>query len=157
MQRYDERDNLWGIDSNDRRWFQALTLAGGVIASIMMAFLEIEYRADDAEPNTVARNILLSIGASFVAAGFVSWAILQAKELTMAIADWIRDANEKRKQQLRDEGRSQGLIEGIRQGRIEGRGEGYLMGYEDATEGKPLQPPTNGANPNGNGDNGELK
>ena len=157
MNRYDERDNLWGIDSNDRRWFQALTLAGGVIASIIMAFLEIEYRANDAGPNMVARNILLSIGASFVAAGFVSWAILQAKELTMAIADWIRDANEKRKQQLRDEGRSQGLIEGIRQGRIEGRGEGYLMGYEDATEGKPLQPPTNGANPNGNGDNGELK
>ena len=159
MQRYDERDNLWGIDSNDRRWFQALTLAGGTIASIIMAFLEIEYRAGDATPNTVARNILLSIGASFVAAGFVSWAILQAKELTMAIADWIRDANEKRKQQLRDEGRSQGLIEGIRQGRseglIEGRGEGYLMGYEDATEGKPLRPPTNGAN--GNGDNGELK
>ena len=158
MNRYDERDNLWGIDSNDRRWFQALTLAGGVIASIMMAFLEIEYRADDAAPNTVARNILLSIGASFVAAGFVSWAILQAKELTMAIADWIREATERRRQRLRDEGRSQGLIEGIRQGRsegrIEGRGEGYLMGYEDATEGKPLQPPTNGANPNVDGDNG---
>ncbi len=151
MQRYDERDNLWGIDSNDRRWFQALTLAGGVIASIMMAFLEIEYRADDATPNTVARNILLSIGASFVAAGFVSWAILQAKELTMAIADWIRDANEKRKQQLRDEGRSQGLIEGIRQG----RSEGYLMGYDDGAEGKPSRPPTNGVNPDG--DNGELK
>ena len=149
MNRYDERDNLWGIDSNDRRWFQALTLAGGVIASIMMAFLEIEYRASDAAPNTVARNILLSIGASFVAAGFVSWAILQAKELTMAIADWIRDANEKRKQQLRDEGRSQG--------RIEGRSEGYLMGYEDAAEGKPLQPPTNGANPNGEGDSGASK
>ena len=149
MNRYDERDNLWGIDSNDRRWFQALTLAGGVIASIIMAFLEIEYRAGDATPNTVARNILLSIGASFVAAGFVSWAILQAKELTMAIADWIRDANEKRKQQLRDEGRSQG--------RIEGRSEGYLMGYEDATEGKPLQPPANGANPNGEGDNGASK
>ena len=151
MNRYDERDNLWGIDSNDRRWFQALTLAGGVIASIMMAFLEIEYRADDATPNTVARNILLSIGASFVAAGFVSWAILQAKELTMAIADWIRDANEKRKQQLRDEGRSQGLIEGIRQG----RSEGYLMGYDDGAEGKPSRPPTNGVNPDG--DNSELK
>ena len=161
MNRYDERDNLWGIDSSDRRWFQALTLAGGVIASIIMAFLEIEYRADDATPNTVARNILLSIGASFVAAGFVSWAILQAKELTMAIADWIRDANEKRKQQLRDEGRSQGLIEGIRQGHsegiIEGRGEGYDMGYDDRDQGKPRRPPTNGANPNGNGDNGASK
>ncbi len=156
MHRYDERDNLWGIDSNDRRWFQALTLAGGVIASIIMAFLEIEYRAGDATPNTVARNILLSIGASFVAAGFVSWAILQAKELTMAIADWIRDANEKRKRELVAEA----LERGRNEGRIEGRSEGYLMGYEDATEGKPLQPPTNGANrngSNGNSDNGELK
>ncbi len=141
MNRYDERDNLWGIDSNDRRWFQALTLAGGVIASIMMAFLEIEYRADDATPNTVARNILLSIGASFVAAGFVSWAILQAKELTMAIADWIREATEKRRQRLRD--------------------EGYDMGYDDGAEGKPRRrPSTNGTNRNGNSgnsDNGELK
>ena len=153
MNRYDERDNLWGIDSNDRRWFQALTLAGGVIASIIMAFLEIEYRAVDAAPNTVARNILLSIGASFVAAGFVSWAILQAKELTMAIADWIRDANEKRKRELVAEALERGRSEG----RIEGRSEGYLMGYEDATEGKPLQPPTNGTSPNGNGDNGELR
>ena len=133
MNRYDERDNLWGIDSNDRRWFQALTLAGGVIASIMMAFLEIEYRAVDATPNTVARNILLSIGASFVAAGFVSWAILQAKELTMAIADWIRDANEKRKRELVAEA----LERGRREGRIEGRGEGYDMGYDDRDQGKP--------------------
>ena len=164
MNRYDERDNLWGIDSNDRRWFQALTLAGGVIASIIMAFLEIEYRASDAAPNTVARNILLSIGASFVAAGFVSWAILQAKELTMAIADWIRDANEKRKRELVAEalerGRREGRIEGRDEGLIEGRGEGYLMGYEDGAEGKPSRPPTNGVNPNGNGgnsDNGELR
>ena len=141
MQRYDERDNLWGIDSNDRRWFQALTLAGGVIASIMMAFLEIEYRASDAAPNTVARNILLSIGASFVAAGFVSWAILQAKELTMAIADWIRDATERRRQRLRDEGRI----------------EGYDMGYDDGAEGKPRRPTTERINRNGSSDNGELK
>ena len=155
MNRYDERDNLWGIDSNDRRWFQALTLAGGVIASIMMAFLEIEYRADDAAPNTVARNILLSIGASFVAAGFVSWAILQAKELTMAIADWIRDANEKRKRELVAEALERGRNEGLIKGRIEGRGEGYDMGYDDGAEGKPRRrPPTNGTSPNGNGDNG---
>jgi len=118
-----------------------LTLAGGVIASIIMAFLEIEYRADDAAPNTVARNILLSIGASFVAAGFVSWAILQAKELTMAIADWIREATERRRQRLRD--------------------EGYDMGYDDRDQGKPRRrPSTNGTNRNGNGgnsDNGASK
>ena len=153
MNRYDERDNLWGIDSNDRRWFQALTLAGGVIASIMMAFLEIEYRAGDATPNTVARNILLSIGASFVAAGFVSWAILQAKELTMAIADWIRDANEKRKRELVAEA----LERGRREGRSEMRREIYMMGYEDRDQGKPPQPPTNGTSPNGSGDNGASK
>ena len=114
-----------------------------------------------AAPNAVARNILLSVGASFVAAGFVSWAILQAKELMMAIADWIREATERRRERLRDEGRREGcregLIEGRDEGRIEGRGEGYLMGYEDATEGKPLQPPTNGANPNGDGDSGASK
>ena len=149
MNRYDDRDNLWGIDSSDRRWFQALTLAGGVIASIIMAFLELEYRASDATPNVVGRNILLSIGASFVAAGFVSWAILQAKELMMAIADWIRDANEKRKREL--------VAEALERGRREGRGEGYLMGYDDGAKGKPLQPPTNGTSPNGNGDNGELR
>ena len=157
MNRYDERDNLWGIDSNDRRWFQALTLAGGVIASIMMAFLEIEYRAGDATPNTVARNILLSIGASFVAAGFVSWAILQAKELTMAIADWIREATEKRKRELVAEALERGRNEGLIKGRIEGRGEGYDMGYDDRDQGKPRRRPTNGANPNGSSDNDELK
>ena len=149
MNRYEERDNLWGIDSNDRRWFQALTLAGGVIASIIMAFLELEYRASDATPNVVGRNILLSIGASFVAAGFVSWAILQAKELTMAIADWIRDANEKRKREL--------VAEALERGRREGRSEGYLMGYDDGAKGKPLQPPTNGTSRNGNSDNGASK
>ena len=141
MQRYDERDNLWGIDSNDRRWFQALTLAGGVIASIIMAFLEIEYRASDAAPNTVARNILLSIGASFVAAGFVSWAILQAKELTMAIADWIREATEKRRQRVESDALDRG----------------YNMGYDDRDKDKPLILPSDRINHNGDGDSGEPK
>ena len=143
MNRYDERDNLWGIDSNDRRWFQALTLAGGVIASIIMAFLEIEYRASDAAPNTVARNILLSIGASFVAAGFVSWAILQAKELTMAIADWIREATERRKREL--------VAEALERG----RNEGYDMGYDDRDQGKPRRPTTERINRNGSSDNSD--
>ena len=41
-------------------------------------------------PSEVARNIALGIGASFVASGFRAWGLLQAKELIMAIADWIR-------------------------------------------------------------------
>ena len=110
-----------------------------------------------AAPNVVGRNILLSIGASFVAAGFVSWAILQAKELMMAIADWIRDANEKRKRELVAEALERGRREGRDEGRIEGRGEGYLMGYDDRDKGKPRRPPTNGINPNGSSDNGELR
>ena len=110
-----------------------------------------------AAPNAVARNILLSVRASFVAAGFVSWAILQAKELTMAIADWIREANEKRKRELVAEALERGRREGRDEGRIEGRGEGYLMGYDDRDKGKPRRPPTNGINPNGSSDNGELR
>ena len=74
-------------------------------------------------------------------------------ELTMAIADWIRDATERRRQRLRDEGRRQGLIEGIRQGRREA--EAYNMGYDDRDQGKPRRwPPIDRTNSNGDGDNG---
>ena len=66
-----------------------------------------------------------------MAAGFVSWAILQAKELMMAIAD----LTEKRRRRLRR--------------------EAYLMGYEDRDKGKPPRPPANGTSPNG--DSGELR
>ena len=106
-----------------------------------------------AAPNGVARNILLSVGASFVAAGFVSWAILQAKELMMAIADWIREATERRRERIiaevvqsdeyrqkYAEGFRQGYDEAYRQryaeGFHEGLVEGYDMGYDDADKGK---------------------
>ena len=42
-------------------------------------------------------------------------------ELTMAIADWIREATERRRQRI--------IAEGLH--------EGYLMGYEDADKGRP--------------------
>ena len=106
-----------------------------------------------AAPNVVGRNILLSIGASFVAAGFVSWAILQAKELMMAIADWIREATERRRDRIiaevvQSEAYRQRYAEGFRQGYDEayrqryaegfrqGLVEGYDMGYDDADKGK---------------------
>ena len=43
----------------------------------------------------------------------------------MAIADWVREATERRRQRLR------------REGRIKGLSEGYLMGYDDADKGRP--------------------
>ena len=63
----------------------------------------------------------------------------------MAIADWIREATDRRRERLRDEGR------------VDGLSKGYMMGYEDRDKGKPPQPPTNGANRNGSGDNGASK
>ena len=47
----------------------------------------------------------------------------------MPIGDWIREANERRRQRLRE--------------------EGYRKGYEDAQQGKPPRPP--GAADNSNG------
>ena len=127
----EERESIWGIDRKDRVWFQLLTLIGGTIISTTLAALELIYRSAEATPNTVAQNIVISIGTGFVAAGFIAWSILQAKELTMAIADWIRERTERNREQNRR------LL--IQQGRL----EGYSMGYEDAAKGKPPQPPKN--------------
>lgn len=106
MQHRDEdRESIWGIASKDRAWFQALTLVGGVALSIMTAYLELAYRPADATPNVVARGIVVGIGASFVASGFVAWGVLQAKELIMAAADLIRGFAEKRRQKWAKEAR----------------------------------------------------
>ena len=139
----EERESIWGIDRKDRIWFQLLTLIGGTIISTTLAALELIYRSAEATPNTVAQNIVISIGTGFVAAGFIAWSILQAKELTMAIADWIRERTERNRERNRRLLIQQGLQRGIQQGRQEGRLEGYSMGYEDATKGKPPQPPKN--------------
>ena len=69
-----------------------------------------------------------------MAAGFVSWAILQAKELTMAIADWIREATERRRDRIiaevvqSDEYR-QRYAEGFRQGYDEAYRQRYAEGF----------------------------
>ena len=113
------RESIWGIDPKDRPWFQLLTLIGGIAGSIILAWLELDSPSGGA-PSEAARNITLSIGASFVASGFIAWGLLQAKEMTMYIADWFRAAAERR-QQRRSE-------------------EAYLRGYEDAQQGKPPRP-----------------
>ena len=115
------RETIWGISPSDRKWFQVLTLVGGTSGSVILTILEFSYRSPSATPNEVAFNILLGIGASFVASGFITWGLLQAKELTMSMADWIREQTRKRRERL------------LRQG--------YDMGYSDAQQGKPPQPP----------------
>ena len=63
------RETIWGIRSKDRGWFQLLTLMGGTAGSVILTLLELDPLAADAPPNEVARNIVLGIGASFVASG----------------------------------------------------------------------------------------
>ena len=120
------REAIWGINANDRRWFQALTLLGGNVGSITVIVLVLKHRSGEQTADALALNLLLSIGASFVAAGFAAWSLVQIKELTMAIADWIREATEKRRQRILEQGRA----------------EGYQKGYDDAQQGKPRQAPT---------------
>lgn len=134
----DYRESIWGISPKDRRWFQFLTLIGGVSGSVVLTLLEWNSTGSGHTSSEIARNIVLGIGASFVASGFISWGLLQAKELIMPIGDWIREANERRRQRLRLEGREAGFE------------EGYSLGYKDAQEGRPPRPPgtsENGSQP----------
>ena len=126
------RETIWGIDPKDRQWFQLLTLVGGTAGSVILTQLEVSQGGGAA--SQAARNIVLGIGASFVASGFIAWGLLQAKEFIMAIADWIRDATARRRKRL--------IQQGIQQGVQQGRQEGYEQGYADAQQGKPKQPPS---------------
>ena len=69
----------------------------------------------------------------------------------MAIADWIREATERRRQRVIEEVRSS---EEYRQAWR----EGYDMGYDDADKGRPRRPPSSRTNPDdGDGDGGASK
>ena len=123
-----DRETIWGINRKDRRWFQLMTLLGGTGGSATLVWLTLRYRAGNDTPDAVAFSILLAIGASFVAAGFVAWSLLQVKEIAMPIGDWIREANERRRQRLLAE----------EEAKI---AQGYRRGYEDAMQGKPPEVP----------------
>jgi hypothetical protein len=128
----DYRESIWGIRPEDRKWFQLFTMVGGTAGSVILAILELESSSGVDSPSETARNLVLGIGASFVASGFVVWGVLQARELMSAIADWIRKDTERRREKWRRQ-----MIE-----------EGYKLGYKDAQEGKPPRPP--GTSENGN-------
>ena len=153
------RESIWGIDPRDRPWFQVLTLAGGVAGSIILTLLELDSLSVGGAPSEAARNIVLGIGASFVASGFIAWGILQAKDLTMPAGDILRRFAEKQREKWYEESRQQGIKEGREQGRAEGRLEAlreiYGPDYSESQEETLTKPPdsdkTNGASGN-NGD-----
>ncbi len=127
----DYRETLWGISPRDRGWFQLFTLLGGVTGSIILAVLELNSPLVDATLAETARNIVLGIGASFVAAGFTTWGLLQAREMMSSVAAWIREATRKRQERLLEEGRRQGREETLR--------EIYGPDYKEPPEGNPGQ------------------
>ena len=122
-----------------------MTLVGGTASSIALTILLLKYRAPDDTPDVLMLSILLGIGASFVAAGFVSWGLLQIKELIMSIAYWIKERNARNRERLLAQGRKEGVELGREEGREEGRVEGYYIGYSDAQEGNPQRPPSGNA------------
>lgn len=149
------RESIWGIDPRDRPWFQVLTLAGGVAGSIILTLLELDSLSVGGAPSEASRNIVLGIGASFVASGFIAWGILQAKDLIMPAGDILRRFAEKQREKWYEESRQQGIKEGREQGRAEGRAEGRLEAlreiygpdYSESQDGGHSQPPDSG---NGN-------
>lgn len=147
----DYRESIWGIRPQDRLWFQFLTLLGGTAGSIILTLLELDSLAAGAPANEVARNTALSIGASFVASGFISWGLLQAREIPMLIADWIRENTKKRVERRRQEVREE-LQKEMQKAVVQAREEGYIEGYSDSQEGKPPQLP-NTDNSNGKDEN----
>ena len=138
----DDRETIWGINRKDRPLFQVMTLVGGTASAVTLTILQLKYRSPDDTPDMLMLSILLGIGASFVASGFVAWDLVQIKELTMAIADWIRERNARNRERLLAQGLERGREEGREEGRVEGRDEGYYIGYSDAQQGNPQRPPS---------------
>ena len=89
-------------------WFQLLTLVGGISGSVALTVLELNSVVPEGAPAETARNVVLGIGASFVASGFMAWGILQAREIPVLIADWIREATRRRRERWIEEARKEG-------------------------------------------------
>ena len=127
----DYRESLWGIRPEDRKWFESFTVVGGTAGSIVLAVMELNSGAIGTTQAETARNIVLGIGASFVASGFIVWGLLQVKDYMSSLGAWIRDNTKKRRERLLEEGRRQGREETLR--------EIYGPDYVDPQGNKPAQ------------------
>ena len=135
----DYRESIWGIRPEDRKWFQLFTVVGGTAGSVVLAVLELDSPAVDVTLAETARNIVLGIGASFVASGFIVWGLLQVRENMSSLAAWIRENTKKRQEQLLEQGREEGVAEGILIGREQILREIYGPDYVDFQGDKPAQ------------------
>ncbi len=149
----DYRETIWGIRPKDRGWFQLFTLAGGTAGSIILTLLELDSLPGAASTSEAARNIIVGIGASFVASGFIAWGLMQIKEIPMLIADWLRGVNERRRERWVELGRQLGREEG----REEALREIYGPGYSDSQEGNRPQPPDADNANDADGDNANSR
>ena len=135
----DYRESIWGIRPEDRKWFQLFTVVGGTAGSVILAVLELDSPAVDVVLAETARNIVLGIGASFVASGFMTWGLLQVRENMSSLAAWIRENTKKRQELLLEQGREEGVAEGILIGREQILREIYGPDYVDPQGDKPAQ------------------
>lgn len=158
----DYRETIWGISPRDRGWFQLFTLLGGIVGSVILAVLELDSAPVDATLAETARNIVLGIGASFVAAGFVAWGLLQARDIMSDVTAWIRAKTKKREDRLLERGREEGHELGVEKGLELGIEEGRRLGREEVLReiyGPDYTEPSDG-NPgqtDDGGDSGERK
>ena len=154
----DYRETIWGIRPDDRKWFESFTLVGGIAGSILLTVMELNSVAVGTTQAETARNIVLGIGGSFVASGFIVWGLLQVKDYMSSLGNWIRDKTKERRERWMKEAREKGIEQGIEQGRRQGREETlreiYGPDYVDPQGDKSA--PSDDAD-NLNGKNGDVR
>ena len=139
MSQRDPVQTIWGINRADRNLFITMTVASGTALASTFAALAITQRPPEQTEAQTLFLLIVGTPASFTATGMVSWAILNAKEVIMSIADSIRERTAKRRKAVRDEGRreamqeilaalesgqSQDALEQLIRKNLEGRGNG---------------------------------
>ena len=112
--------SIWGINPQDRNWFTTLTATAGTIYAAIAVNDLIRQRQPTDTTGDLMGDIATTIAGSYLTAGFVSWAILNAKDTIMSFADSIREKTARKIESHREEGR----VEGRQEGRVEGRQEG---------------------------------
>ncbi len=104
--------SIWGINPQDRNWFTTLTATAGTIYAAIAVNDLIRQRQPTDTTGDLMGDIATTIAGSYLTAGFVSWAILNAKDTIMSFADSIREKTARKIESHREEGRVEGRQEG---------------------------------------------